>query len=99
MCSLSPYCYSPSPSIHCKTAAEHLVPFTKFLDDKANPFAEFGKWCYPLSEEKSFFKKKKVQELATDLTSTDFTIWHLVPAPCCQLYKPNMDIPVVYYPH
>jgi hypothetical protein len=48
------------------------------------------------------FKKKAgaavAQELTTELTSTDFTIWHFIPAPCCQLYKPNMNVPVVYYP-
>ena len=41
---------------------------------------------------------KEEQKFATELTGTDFTVWRVVPAPCGQLYKPNMDVPVVYYP-
>lgn len=31
-----------------------------------------------------------------ELTCTDFATWHLLPAPNCQVYKPKVDVLVVY---
>jgi hypothetical protein len=59
------------------------------VDDNANPCGEFGKRCYCLSE---------VREIADKLASTDFVIWHLLPAPICQVYELNVDILVIYWP-
>jgi hypothetical protein len=47
------------------------------MDDNENPHREFGKCCYHLC---------KVQEISTELTCTDFTIWRLLPTPHCQAW-------------
>jgi hypothetical protein len=59
------------------------------MDGNANPFVEFIKPFIPLSE---------VQEVADKLTCEDFAIWRPLPVPHCQVYKPKVDVLLVYFP-
>jgi hypothetical protein len=58
------------------------------MDDNAQSCGEFSECCYPLNS---------VHELATELTSADFAVWHLLPIPNCQVSEPNMDVVVVQF--